>query len=394
MGVILLGVGAASVFAIIQYQAHRPHRQFRVALEALERGDIFVVSNAADALREYPGYESHANLLLGATFLRRGRPQSALSLFAELNPQGEIRTPAMLLTGECLYTLGRLAEARVVMTRLVQEEPDLPNAHRWLGAIYYDLGANDLAIGHLEKLIELKPDDFSPHRLLGVMYRDFEQSDQAILHYRKALDLIPPATIANEIRVELAKSLIHEREYASALEVLEKAPSNVNTLVLQGECLWTLGQRNRADQVLSQARSLDQNDRDLLFLQSRLQVSDGHTAKAIDLLKRILKLDQHDPEARYQLARLFQQAGRVEEYKSEIARWEQSKKLFDKLTELNIKAVRNPEDADIRQQLSDVCRKLGKHDLATMWSRAAEACRQGGTVQPQKTQNPVTAPIQ
>ena len=54
---------------------------------------------------------------------------------------------------------------------------------------------------------------------------------------------------------------------------------------------------------------------------------------------------------------------------------------MERLTKLNIEAIRNPNDAAIRDSLAEICKKLGKQDLSIMWRRAAEACRQFGVRQ-------------
>lgn len=376
---LLILVGVAAAVGVGWWARHlrtRPDDVFQSALTALDQRDLRAVEDAIPILEQSPGYEQHVTLLRGALLMRKQQPQRAMTEFARLEPVQELRQPALLLTGECLYYLGRLSEAEALMRQAAQAWPENSTARRWLGAIYFDLGANELAIVELKKLVELEPDDFSPHHLLGLMYYDFEQSVDAIKHLRKALSLSPPQRVQGDIRAKLASSLIHERQYEAALEVVNEASPDAPTLVLKSECLWSLGRGKDAEDVLAQARALDPDFRELLLLESRIYVADGRLKEAIGPLTRALNRDQHDAECRYQLAQVHQRLGDTDAYESEIALWEESKALLEQLTELNIRAIREPHNIQLRVELSGICRRLNKNDLAKMWQRAADSMQQ------------------
>ena len=166
---------AGAVVAISIGRGEQPEEIFRGALEALEAGDQQAVTAAIAALEQRPGYEDHVRLLRGGRSLRLGDHDVAMWHLSRVRPEGELREPALLLTGECLYSLHRLSEAENAFRLLAAEFPENAEAHRWLGALYYDLGAMEHAISELNLLARMKPAEYQPHRLLGHIYADYER---------------------------------------------------------------------------------------------------------------------------------------------------------------------------------------------------------------------------
>jgi tetratricopeptide (TPR) repeat protein len=345
------------------------------ALTALERGDGARAEAVLLQLEGQEGCDSYVHLLRGALLMRRGADEAALDELARLEPEGNVRGPALLLTAECLYRLNRLAEAESLMRRLAAEEPDNVDARRWLGAIYYDLGANDAAIVELERVIQLAPDDFRPHRLIGLMQLDFERYTDAVEHFQHARRLTPPPRIQDELLRDLGRCLIAQHQYHEALEVLEQAPIDASVLARRSECYWSLGDVPAAERLLSEACQMDPNARDVLYLRARLLNESGDSVQAADSLQHLLRQDPYDREAQYLLALVWRRHGDEDRYQHELARWQQLDTEYRRLVDLNSAAIRQPYDAELRVQLAEVCDALGKPELAASWRRAAETLR-------------------
>ena len=58
-----------------------------------------------------------------------------------------------------------------------------------------------------------------------------------------------------------------------------------------------------------------------------------------------------------------------------MQKFQQAKDRATQLTKLNIKAIREPTNADVRNELAELCETLDKPELAHMWRRAAESVR-------------------
>ena len=49
--------------------------------------------------------------------------------------------------------------------------------------------------------------------------------------------------------------------------------------------------------------------------------------------------------------------------------------MKEQLTDLNIKALSEPFNSELRFELADLCEQLGKKELAVMWRKAGESIR-------------------
>lgn len=373
---IMLLIGACGIVpAVFIWPPVPPEEHFRQAMAALERHDLETVAVKVKILRDHPGFETHVNLLHGAYRLRRGNPEAALRELSARRPDGELRAPVLLHVVESFYQLGKLAEAEMIARQLEQEQPENTDAHRWLAAIYYDLGALNSAIKELGVVTTLAPNDFQPRHLLGLIYFDSDKYAEATKHYRKALALEPSPKQRRQIIHNLAQALVKTREYQAALDVLEQASVDAFLLALKSQCQWGLGEHGRARQTLKQAEVLDPDERLVLLLKARIEIEADNPQAAVEPLQRHLDRDPHDFECRYQLALSYRSLGQSERYKTEIARMQESKELRRQLSDFGEQAVDRPRDAKIRDRVADVCDKLGKHRLAQTYRQAASACR-------------------
>lgn len=379
---LLLAAVAFGALLGTSWERTAPEQTFREAVAALKRGDMETVSAAIESLEGQTGFGPHVHLLRAGRVLRKGDPSAALQLLSGLELQGDVRTPGLLLMTECYYRLGRLAEAEAVVRTLAPEEPDNADVHRWLAVIYYDLGANNSALAELGHVIRLAPDDYRPWYLLGQIDFDSEKYQQAAEHCRKALARTPPAPQRNDIVRILAASLIKTGRYAPALEVLSDAPAEPVLLSLESECQWGLGRPDRAAETLARAERLNPGERLVLLMKARLEMEAGRAEAALSPLKAQLKADPHDYECRYRLALACRSLGRTDDYQREIARMQESQQLRLKLTELSDLAIERPRDADVREQIADLCEQLGKTKLAAVYRQAAQACRRVEDLRP------------
>lgn len=380
-GLLLLATfGLAGTARVAYCQRIRPGWEFRRALHAAEQHDLARVAAAVQVLQTSPHHEPHAHLLRGWLELRRGNPAQAHEEFRLSPPEGRLRPFALLWSGECLYWLGQLHGAAAMLQALIAEQPQHAEAHRWLGAVWNDLGAVDAAVKELERASELAPTDHRPHRLLGQIFYDAKQYAQAIPHFRRAIVLAPQLAQDDVVR-ELASSLIQQRNYSEALHVLATLPESAVALALQSECLLSLGDRKGAEESLARARRLDPREPAALFWQARWHLAESRVDQAIELLQELVERHPHDDQSRYQLALAHRQRGDVDAAREQIKLFEASRRLHQRYIELCQQASRNPQDAALRDEIADLCGRLGKPDQQAFWRRAAAACRTSQSTQ-------------
>src|SRR3972149_5739951 len=67
------------------------------------------------------------------------------------------------------------------------DRANMANIHYNLGAVYQQMGGDDVALGEYQRVIELQPSDFRPHYNLGVIYQQKGEMEAAVEAYRAAL---------------------------------------------------------------------------------------------------------------------------------------------------------------------------------------------------------------
>lgn len=383
--VLALGFVLSSVviWEVVRRQGQAPDRMFAVALVALKQNDLTTVDRCLQALRHHSGYQSHCRLLSGAVLLGHNQPEAALREFLGLDPRGEIREPALRLTGECLYRLERAAEAEGLFRRLVVESPSNTEAYRWLFRLYHERGALNDALEVLEVWRRVSPKDFWPYRLIAGYHLDFNEFPEAIEFYEEALRLNPPPEERQRIQEELGQALVEVKDYQRALKELEQAEANAAILTLRSECHIGLGNLDAAGAGLRQARELAPNNSKVLLLTAQCYRDSGQIELAVPLWQQVLRQDEHDREARYQLALAFQRQGRLSDYQREMQLKAAADELHDRHSDLNKQVTEHPLDAALREKLAEVCDRLGKPQQAAAWRRAADVCRQLAKPNPQ-----------
>src|SRR5262245_25845685 len=232
----------------------QPDYRLDAAQKALRRSDRDRAEQAALVL-EADGHHDQAALLQGAIDFERAihaDESAAAPLFTkvldELNTirdQGAVRVQAAAIIGRCLMSLKRPIEAEHSFRFVLREEPDNVESHRGLAVIYFDQGALGSALPHLEKVAELDPQDGRPHRLMGLIYKDWDQYDLAVKCYQRGLERQLPGRNPEQSQAaiyrEMAECLLNLKQYAQALEVLDRveplADDAPRVVTMRAECL-------------------------------------------------------------------------------------------------------------------------------------------------------------
>ncbi|MEO2016844.1 MAG: tetratricopeptide repeat protein [Fuerstiella sp.] len=337
----------------------------------MEQRQFSLVQGHIDSLKRNSHSQRYVHLLEGGLLLRRDRYEAALRELVQISPTGKIRPDALVLTGECLYRLGRLDEAADLIQQLSDENPWHATARRWLAAIHYDEGRLDSALMELQEVSRLRPDDYSPHRMMGMIHhQDLRNEPTAVNHYRIALQLNPPTADSQQILNELSEALIEQGKYREALKVLDQANGDSHFLSLKARCHWQLQEREQARAVLAQVLTIAPGHRAGLMLQSRIHLDERQPKAAIASLQKILDQDPHDFPCRYQLALVYLRLGDRSESAAQMARMRQSKEFRTRLAELFVKA-RRPGDVEVRREIAQLCMENDQPQLATIWREAA-----------------------
>ena len=373
---LLMAVVVAGIWAY-SFSDRRWHREFELGWAALTEGRLAEVSVRIGRLRQHPEFANHIRILRAGVLVRTGNPDGGLELLGRIAADDQLLERKLLLTCEALYQLKRFADAAVVAMKILELPSHGSQAHRWLGAIYYDLGSMNQAEFHLRKLAALEPQDYSPFHLLGQVHNDFERFPEAIEDYRQALKRNPSVEIIPKLRLGLATAQAKSNDFHAALATLEsdRLGDDIESQALLAECLWSVGRKSDSQRLLERIQAIDPDNTEVLWLEARFALEEGQTANAISALLKIVANDPFHDVALMELAASHRRLGNSAEADRYLARRKSARELFEKMVNLNTRAIREPLNADVREELADVCENLGKPDLATVWRDAAKALR-------------------
>jgi tetratricopeptide (TPR) repeat protein len=350
-----------------------PARHFQAAREALVRNELDQVVVAAEALANVPGVEPHQRLLAGMMLLRTGRPIEAIIEFGYAREHPDTRVLAYTLSGEALYRTRQFRDAQRILTIALQLDPSQTDAHRWLAALSYDIGAMNHAIGHLDVVAQQDPKDPRPHRLMGLIHKDFEEYQKAIAAYRESLRRNPNHADKDAVLFELAECQFKQQQPAEALETLAKCASSGPTLCLQAECRRALGDRAAAQKLVDESLRRDPESLNTLYLKGQIALEAGELAAAVDVLSKAVQRYPKEWRPRYALATAYRKLGDQDQAASQLKIVEELRGLRDRFTKLHTQAIKNADDVDLRYQLGELARQLDKPLLAVSWFEAALA---------------------
>ncbi|HID75424.1 MAG TPA: tetratricopeptide repeat protein [Planctomycetaceae bacterium] len=364
---MLLVAGVGGLALGVNLWLISPGRHFRNACRAFQQGDLDAVATAAEALRGLPDYAPHVHLLEGMVLLRQNQEVPAIVEFGYAKDHPDTAALAYALSGEALYHSGQLRDAQRILARAVQLDPENTDARRWLAATYFDIGAMNHAIDQLEVVARQDPDDPRAHRLMGLIYKDFQIYNKAIAAYRESLRRDENQPDKAQLLEELAECLIHDHQYAEALQILAQCQPSAHTLVLEANCRFGQGDQAAARRLLEKALEQRPHDLDALRLQAEIELVSNHPEAAVDVL---LEAIGHHPKhwrLHYQLARAYRKLGQQELAEKALERMRPLRQLRERFTEMHEAAMKDPANAELRYQLGLLAEQLDKPDLAAQW---------------------------
>ena len=141
---------------------------------------------------------AEAMVVLARVLESKAEPLQALSVLETLlrnrpDHAGALRNAGLLLTqmGNALVLLGKTGEAAERYRRALELQPDLAEAHCYLGSILVDSGMLDDAKTHLERAAALQPGLAEAHVGLGNLHNALQQLEAAEASFRRAIALDP-----------------------------------------------------------------------------------------------------------------------------------------------------------------------------------------------------------
>jgi tetratricopeptide (TPR) repeat protein len=358
------------------YSTTRPDYRLRVGLEALDRGDPDTAELMAARLAA-GGYNNHALLLRGKKLLLEGRHARALEELNRIRDTGWIRLEAAVLSGRCQLKLKNPHDAERAFLFVLKQDPNSVDAHRGLAAVYFDQGAMARAVLHCEKWAELSPTDGRPYRFMGHIYQEMGQKEDALSALQKALQRDLAETVVQEVLVELADLQVGQSQYEGALQTLSRCDAETAKaalpLTLRAECLFALGKKAQARDLVRQALEAHPGFARLLRLRARQHLEAKEYRAAAALLEKAVRADPNDLAARALLAQAYTGLGRPADAREQQRLIKRTQGYYDELTRLTRQLLVRPTDPGLHRRMADLYQLLNKPELAAQSRRLADA---------------------
>lgn len=152
------------------------------------------------------------------------------------------------------HSAGRLSEAESLYQRMLQAEPDQPDALHLLGVISHQVGKNNTAVDYISRALAIQPDHAEAHMNLGNALQALDRFDEAEFSYKKALAIKP---VSAEAHYNLANLLQAQGKLEDAMANYHKAlalkPDYAKAYYNLGNALQALGEHRQAVSCYSKA---------------------------------------------------------------------------------------------------------------------------------------------
>ncbi len=208
----------------------------------------------------------------GSALAFQGKVDEAARLFAQvvsLDPKNEFARNQL---GLMCAKQQKFKKAQQAFAAVVKNSPDNIFARTWLGVLLLNQGKVDAARKEFTTILSLDPNNANGYYFLGVMYAVDHDMAQAVTYLRKAQSV---GSDDPETHFRLAQAFAGmgmqanaRLEYERALAISPKFLKAINGLG------W-------------------------------LYYNNGDTDKAISLWKKVLSIRKKEPEARYNLAKVY-----------------------------------------------------------------------------------------
>lgn len=195
--------------------------------------------------------------MLGNAYIQQHEPAKSREAFASLFNVEPTSASAHLLNAQFLIRQEYEEFAEHELSRALELNPNLPQAHYLRGIMATFHGDNDRAIAELKHEIAINPDFAMAHYKLGDAYARKEEWDTAIPHLQRSIWLNPDYSGPF---ILLGRAYSRKKEFANAEGMLRQAvrldPANYQALYILGQTLLQSGKTDEGKQLLERSRAL------------------------------------------------------------------------------------------------------------------------------------------
>ena len=252
--------------------------------------------------------------LLGLTLLKRGHPQTAISVFERalsLEPDNQhIFTGylnALLTNGIRLFRRNKFEEARDTLLFIRKHRPESLVAHLYLASIYRELGDREQSLIHFEEAGHLAPKDPVLHLQKAILYLQKGNNPAAFDEMTEAMNRLGNQKISTQdvqsllriMTIVLFQNQRHREALESARRVLRISYRDGDMHAIMAESFSKLGELKKARNHYLRALETDRNRLEFNYGLAAVLWEQGQYGELTSVLDRILRFHPEDEYALY-----------------------------------------------------------------------------------------------
>lgn len=247
---------------------------------------------------------------LGDIYRKSGRKDEALSAFEKaisINPYYWYNSLAL---GNAYLSFGDNDKAKSAYTRVTELAPKNPIGYSNIGAVYLREGKWNDCIPYFQKALEYDPNYLLALGNIGTAYFYLGRYDDAVKMFERAVAVNPNqemmvGNLADAYRWSGQQSkanAMYDKAIALAQKELQVNPRNASTMGSLALYYAKKGDQNLARQFIRQARSVNQDDNELMYIQGVVAALGNRDDEAISALSQAFQKGyaaseaQNDPE--------------------------------------------------------------------------------------------------
>ncbi|TWA87320.1 Flp pilus assembly protein TadD [Azospirillum brasilense] len=280
-----------------------------------------------------------------------------------LKPVGMVTIAEALALALEHHLAGRLAEAQQLYHRILDVDPDQPDALHFLGVLAGQVGEQALGLQLIARAIAQRPEASDMHANSGNIRRSSGQPEAAVEDYRHAVALQPDFA---EAWTDMANALRSLGRSAGAIMALERAVASAPGLAIaverlgalrheEGRLLVEQGRGTESLPPLARAAELLPLDADIAFLYGNALFAMGLREDSTLAYRNALAITPDFPSAAVNLGIALGVVGRLED----------SARALERTARLD------PRHLDAIDRLVVALAFLGRDDEAAEWGERA-----------------------
>lgn len=205
----------------------------------------------------------------------------------------------LLLRAQAHRAAERAEECLADIDRAIELAPESPRVHELRALALLMQDRQEEALASFDRASELAPDLLSPYQYRGELYSQLGKPEEAIAQLDKALEIQPNNLASLLIRAQLLTAAEqHEKALADVEAVLTQQPGLVRAHLLKAQALDALGRTDEAVAWLEKLVAIDPDRPELQMQLAAFYVDKEMAPEAIEVLTRVLELDEGNELAR------------------------------------------------------------------------------------------------